>query len=113
MANLAPEADGMSVGKRLDWWLSTMKGTVKERTWARHEEVVRLHLKPSVGHVKLQKLSALDVQELYRTKLESGRRLEDGPDRPYDLAQGPQAGREVVFGTEERDRGRDVPETQQ
>jgi hypothetical protein len=48
------------------------KDTVKERTWERHEQVVRLHLKPSIGRVKLQKLNALDVQELYRTKLDSG-----------------------------------------
>jgi integrase len=72
VATLVPEADTMLVEEYLDRWLPTVKGTVKDRTWVRHEEVVRLHLKPSVGHVKLQKLNALDVQELYRTKLESG-----------------------------------------
>jgi integrase len=34
--------------------------------------VVRLHLKPSIGGTKLQKLSSLDVQELYLSKLGSG-----------------------------------------
>ncbi len=72
VSNLVPEAETMIVGDYLDRWLPTVKGTVKERTWDRHEEVVRLHLKPSVGHVKLQKLNALDVQEMYRAKLESG-----------------------------------------
>jgi integrase len=72
LANLAPEGDGMRVEGYLDKWLPTVKDTVKERTWTRHEEIVRLHLKPSIGHVKLQKLNALDVQELYRTKLDSG-----------------------------------------
>jgi integrase len=72
LANLAPEADGMGVGEYLDRWLPTVKGTVKERTWDRHEEVVRLHLKPPIGHVKLPKLNALDVQELYLTKQDSG-----------------------------------------
>jgi integrase len=62
----------MRVEGYLDKWLPTVKDTVKERTWTRHEEIVRLHLKPSIGHVKLQKLNALDVQELYRTKLDSG-----------------------------------------
>ncbi len=33
---------------------------------------MRLHLKPTTGHVKLQKLDALDIQELYQTKLEAG-----------------------------------------
>jgi integrase len=72
VANLVPEADGMLVEEYLDRWLPTVKDTVKERTWARHEEVVRLHLKPSIGRVKLQKLNALDVQELYRRKLDEG-----------------------------------------
>jgi integrase len=72
LTDLAPEADGIRVGEYLDRWLPTVKGTVRERTWDRHEEVVRLHLKPSIGGAKLQKLNALDVQELYRTKLDSG-----------------------------------------
>jgi hypothetical protein len=66
--NLAPEADAMLVGAYLDRWLPT----VKERTWARHEEVVRLHLKPTVGRLKLRKLGPLDVQELYLSKLRTG-----------------------------------------
>ena len=49
-----------------------MKGTVKERTWTRYEEIVRLHLEPAIGHVKLPKLNALDVQELYLIKQDSG-----------------------------------------
>ena len=72
LTNLAPEADGMRVGEYLDRWLPTVKGTVKERTWSRHEEIVRLHLKPPIGGVKLRKLNALDVQELYGTKLDFG-----------------------------------------
>jgi integrase len=71
-ANLAPDADGMRVDEYLDRWLPTVKGTVKERTWVRHEEVVRLHLKPSIGWVKLQKLNALDVSELYQAKSSEG-----------------------------------------
>src|SRR5215213_5516238 len=70
--NLAPEANTMLVGAYLDTWLPTVKGTVKERTWRRHEEVVRLHLKPTIGGVRLLKLNALDLQELYLSKLESG-----------------------------------------
>lgn len=33
---------------------------------------MRLHLKPSIGRSKLQKLGPLDVQELYLSKLDSG-----------------------------------------
>ncbi len=70
--DLAPEAGAMRVNEYLDRWLPTVRGTVKERTWTRHEEMVRLHLKPSIGGIKLLKLNALDVQELYFSKLDSG-----------------------------------------
>ena len=69
---LAPEADTIRVDEYLVRWLPTVKGTVKERTWTRHEEVVRLHLKTSIGGIKLLKLNALDIQELYLSKLASG-----------------------------------------
>lgn len=49
-----------------------MKGTVKERTWTRHEQVVRLHLKPTLGEIKLLKLTPIDVQEVYVRKLDEG-----------------------------------------
>lgn len=70
--HLAPEADTMLLGEYFDKWLPTVKGTVKERTWVRHEEVVRIHLKPSIGRKRLLKLNALDVQELYLSKLDEG-----------------------------------------
>ena len=33
----------------IDRPLIMVRDTVKERTWRRHEEVVRLHVKPSIG----------------------------------------------------------------
>lgn len=62
----------MLVGAYLDRWLSAISGAVKERTWVRYEVDVRLHIKPLVGGTKLLKLTPLDVQELYRSKLDSG-----------------------------------------
>ncbi len=38
----------------------------------RHEQIVRLHLKPALGRVKLSKLTPAHVQRLYRDKLDSG-----------------------------------------
>src|SRR5215212_6277336 len=69
---LDAEAEKMLLQEYLDRWLPTVKGTVKERTWQRHEEIVRLHLKPTIGGVVLIKLSALDVQDLYQAKLDAG-----------------------------------------
>ena len=70
--DLAAEADTMLVGAYLDRWLPTVKGTIKERTWERLEVDVRFHIKPVIGGTKLLKLAPLNVQELYRSKLDSG-----------------------------------------
>jgi len=62
----------MTVGEYLDRWLESTEGTVKERTWIRAEVDVRVHLKPALGKTRLDRLSALQLQSLYRTKLDVG-----------------------------------------
>ena len=69
---IAYDSENLTVGGYLDRWLDGVKGSVRDRTWRRHEEVVRLHLKPTIGGVKLDKLNALQVQSMYRKKLASG-----------------------------------------
>jgi integrase len=69
---IAYDSENLTVGGYLDRWLEAVKGSVRNRTWQRHEEVVRLHLKPNIGGVKLDKLNALQVQSLYRQRLNSG-----------------------------------------
>jgi integrase len=46
--------------------------TVGHRHWRRHEELVRLHIKPAIGSVKLDRLSPLQLQSLYSSKLNAG-----------------------------------------
>ena len=58
---IAYDSENLTVGGYLDRWLDGIKGSVRDRTWQRHEEVVRLHLKPTIGGVKLDKLNALQV----------------------------------------------------
>jgi integrase len=71
-AGIAYDSENLTTGAYLDKWLDAVEDTVRQRTWQRHEEVVRLHLKPTVGNAKLDKLSALQVQAMYRRKLDSG-----------------------------------------
>ena len=50
-----------------------MKGAVRDRTWERHEQVVRLHLEPTIGGVRLDRLNTLqEVQAVYGRKLDAG-----------------------------------------
>lgn len=45
---------------------------MRERTWKRSEEIVRIHLVPVLGRTRLDRLNALHLQSLYRSKLDSG-----------------------------------------
>ena len=53
-----------------DWLHHTAKQTVRERTFERHNEIIELHVLPLFGKVKLQKLTAQQVQRLYHQKAE-------------------------------------------
>ena len=67
------DAGKMTVGDYLDRWLvDTVRGTVRTSTYERHEEIVRLHIKPSLGRVGLKKLTPAHVRGLYSEKLDSG-----------------------------------------
>src|SRR5215218_9001388 len=67
------DTENMTVGEYLDRWLKDSdRDSVRTSTFERHEQVVRLHLKPALGRVKLSKLTPAHVQGLYRDKLDSG-----------------------------------------
>ena len=63
------DSENLKVADYLDRWLDAIRDTLRERTWRRHEEITRLHLKPTIGSARLDKLNALKVQTLYRSKL--------------------------------------------
>jgi integrase len=70
---LAFDADNLRVGEYLDRWLSdSVSDTVKATTFERYEQIVRLHLKPTLGRMKLKALTPAHVRGLYREKLEAG-----------------------------------------
>jgi integrase len=57
---------GLTVGAYLDsWYQTTAPKKMATTTLDRVEELVRLHLKPSLGHVRLDRLTALMVQQAY------------------------------------------------
>jgi integrase len=60
------DSQNLKVAGYLDRWLDSIKDTLREKTWRRHEEITRLHLKPTIGNIRLDKLGALQVQSLYR-----------------------------------------------
>jgi integrase len=66
------EAGSLKLGEYLDRWLPDIRDTVRQRTWERYEQIVRVHIKPVLGRVKLKDLTATHARVLYREKLESG-----------------------------------------
>jgi integrase len=69
---IAYDSENLTVGAYLLRWLEAIQGSVRDRTWERHEQVVRLHLEPTIGNVRLDRLNALQVQSVYGRKLEAG-----------------------------------------
>ena len=71
-AGISYDSENLTVGGYLDRWLESVKNTVRDRTWRRHEQVVRVHLRPTIGAVKLERLHALQVEAVYRQRLDGG-----------------------------------------
>ena len=67
------DGGNLTVGEYLDSWLSdSVRGTVRISTFERHEGIIRLHIKPSLGRVWLKKLTPAHVRGLHREKLDAG-----------------------------------------
>jgi integrase len=67
------DAGSLTIGEYVDRWLTdTVKGTVRTSTFERHEQIIRGHLTPALGRVKLKKLTPAHVRSVHREKLEEG-----------------------------------------
>ena len=65
----------MTVGEYLDRWLKDYAQTnVAAKTYERYAQVVRLHLKPGIGHHRLPKLQPLHIQAMYSKQMQGGRK---------------------------------------
>jgi integrase len=67
------DAGTLPLGKYLeDKWLADIKDTVRRKTFAQYESVVKRHLAPALGRLKLLSLTPAHVRAFYRKKLDSG-----------------------------------------
>ena len=67
------DAGALTLGEYLKQWLSSsVRDTVRIRTFERYEQICRVHLIPALGPVKLKNLTPVHVRALYREKLDSG-----------------------------------------
>lgn len=66
------DSENLTVEMYVDRWLESTRDTVGLRTYQRSEETARLHIIPTLGRVKLEKLTAMQLDGLYRKKLKGG-----------------------------------------
>jgi integrase len=60
------------VGEYLSYWLENYaKTNTKPKTYAEYEKIVKTHLQPSLGHIKLHELKSIQLQNYYKEKLKS------------------------------------------
>jgi integrase len=67
------DSRGISVAEFLDQWLTEVVApNVRPSTYKDYEVDVRLHLKPTIGHISLARLTPLQVQQLLNAKKAAG-----------------------------------------
>ncbi len=71
-SGLVFDCGSLTLSEYLDKWLKAIQGTISVGSWKQYETIVRLHIKPALGKLKLDRVTALHVQTLYREKLDSG-----------------------------------------
>ena len=71
-AGLASDSEGLTIEKYMDRWLESQRDRVRSGTFKPYEAIIRLHIKPTLGKIQLDKLNALQLEELYRQKLRDG-----------------------------------------
>lgn len=70
---LAFDAKNLTLKEYLDLWLETsVKDTVRLTTFQGYERIVRLHINPTLGRVKLDNLTPTHLRGLYRDRLDAG-----------------------------------------
>ncbi|GAC1635032.1 MAG: site-specific integrase [Ktedonobacteraceae bacterium] len=65
-------APKQTVADYFQYWLKVHRQAVRPRTHERYEEIVRLHIVPTLGNIQIQKLTGLHLQNLYSQKREDG-----------------------------------------
>lgn len=73
------EPSKLTVGSYLDRWLEAMRGEYTPSTWDTAEVHVRRYIKPQLGDVRLQDLTATDVKAALATIAKDGRTRSDHP----------------------------------
>jgi integrase len=62
----------MTVNVFIDKWFELVKPRLRISTQTVHEVMIRLHIKPTIGYIRLSQLTPVTLQHLYADKLKEG-----------------------------------------
>lgn len=62
-----------TISQFMSVWLASVTSSLKPRSVQRYEELIRLHIVPEIGGIRLARLQPQDLQRLYASRLEAGR----------------------------------------
>jgi integrase len=68
----AADADKITVGEFISRWLESSEPRLRPATFRRYHDMLNRHAKPQIGHIKLAKLTPLDLQRHYTDRLDAG-----------------------------------------
>ena len=71
-AGLPVAVERQTLGQFLDTWLENARGRIRERSYERFSDIARLHVKPALGRIRLDRLTAADIQRLLDRKTADG-----------------------------------------
>ena len=69
---LPPVPEQETVGAFLHRWLEIIRSQLRPRTHRSYEQIVRIHLEPGIGRVRLAKLTPLDVSTWLESRRTAG-----------------------------------------
>ena len=69
---LPPVSERQTVRQYMSNWLESARPSLRPKTWLRYEQLLRLHVVPEIGKVRLVRLSPQHLQRLYAGRLEAG-----------------------------------------
>ena len=64
--------ENVTVEQWIGQWLETVESTVRRSTYVRYEGLMRVHIVPRIGKVRLARLTPVRVQKLYKEMLDVG-----------------------------------------
>jgi integrase len=64
--------ENLTVAVYMGQWLDDVKPTVKPKTWSSYEQLVRVHIEPALGKVKLARLQVADIKRFLADREHAG-----------------------------------------